>query len=108
MKSREAEGDTVRSPEFFAGKLHSRRPPRELLLGEMDDQHPANIMNLRDETQPLTGLLDSRQVANLLGMKESTIRKWRYQGLIPQIKLGRAARFNIRALSPWVKNLVKP
>ncbi len=48
------------------------------------------------------------QAARLLGVTESTIRKWVHEGFIPHIKIGRAVRFDPRDLSRWLETLRKP
>jgi len=41
----------------------------------------------------MSQLLDTKAVARRLGLQVSTIRKMRYQGRLPYVKLGRAIRF---------------
>jgi excisionase family DNA binding protein len=48
-------------------------------------------------------LLDSKEVAEWLNMKESTIRKWTHYGFIPHIKIGRCVRFQERDIEKWLQ-----
>jgi excisionase family DNA binding protein len=48
-------------------------------------------------------LLDSKQAAALLGVKESTVREWTRSGRLPCYRLGpRAVRFSRELLEQWV------
>ncbi|MDR2258897.1 MAG: helix-turn-helix domain-containing protein [Treponema sp.] len=54
-------------------------------------------------------LLDTRQVAEMLGLSVATIRKWVLLRYIPYQKLGRAVRFSAPEIREWVKTrTVKP
>lgn len=51
-------------------------------------------------------LLRTGEVAALLGCRESAIRKWRYLGLLPAVRVGkRAIRYRVRDLQRIVKEL---
>jgi excisionase family DNA binding protein len=53
--------------------------------------------------------LDVGQVAEMLGLSTSTIRKWVLIRYIPYRKLGRAVRFSAPEIREWVKTrTVKP
>jgi excisionase family DNA binding protein len=47
-------------------------------------------------------LLKSSEVAKLLNVSESTIRKWVHYGFIPHLKLGRCVRFNKEDIEKWL------
>jgi excisionase family DNA binding protein len=47
-------------------------------------------------------LLTCNEVANLLGVKPSTIYQWTHQGYIPHIKLGRVVRFRQDDIAKWL------
>ncbi|MHB8155593.1 MAG: helix-turn-helix domain-containing protein [Candidatus Omnitrophota bacterium] len=47
--------------------------------------------------------LTTKEVAIYLGLSEHTIRAWVKLGRIPFYKLGRAVRFDLRKLEPWLK-----
>jgi excisionase family DNA binding protein len=48
-------------------------------------------------------LLDVKQVAEWLNVKESTIRKWVHYGFIPYVKLGRCVRFQESVIEKWLR-----
>jgi excisionase family DNA binding protein len=48
-------------------------------------------------------LMDTSQVAELLSVKPSTVRKWVHYGFIPYVKLGSCVRFVERDIETWVK-----
>lgn len=48
-------------------------------------------------------LLTPQQIADVLGVKISTIYQWTHQGFIPHVKLGRLVRFNETAVMKWVE-----
>jgi excisionase family DNA binding protein len=48
-------------------------------------------------------LMDTAQVADLLSVKPSTVRKWVHYGFIPHVKLGSCVRFVERDIETWVK-----
>lgn len=51
-------------------------------------------------------LLRAEEAAALLGCKESAIRKWRYQGLLPAVRVGkRAVRYRVRDLERIVEEV---
>ncbi len=47
-------------------------------------------------------LLTPQQIAELLGVKPSTIYQWTHEGFIPHVKLGRLVRFDEGAVTAWV------
>jgi excisionase family DNA binding protein len=47
-------------------------------------------------------LLDTAEIAEILNMSPSTIRKWVHYGFIPHVKLGRAVRFKERDIEEWI------
>lgn len=51
----------------------------------------------------MTKLLTPQQIAELLGVKPSTIYQWTHQGFIPHLKLGRLVRFNENKVMKWVE-----
>jgi excisionase family DNA binding protein len=48
-------------------------------------------------------LLKTAEVAKLLNVSQSTIRKWVHYGFIPHAKLGRCVRFNREDIERWVQ-----
>lgn len=48
-------------------------------------------------------LLNNAQLAEWLGVAESTIRKWVHFGFIPHIKLGSAVRFREKDIERWLQ-----
>lgn len=51
-------------------------------------------------------LLRAEEAAALLGCKESAIRKWRYLGLLPAVRVGkRAVRYRVKDLERIVSDL---
>lgn len=47
--------------------------------------------------------LNTKEMAIYLGLSEHTIRAWVKLGKIPFYKLGRAVRFDLRKLEPWLR-----
>jgi excisionase family DNA binding protein len=47
-------------------------------------------------------LLDVQNVAELLNVKESTIRAWVFQRKIPHIRVGRLVRFEEKRIQQWL------
>ena len=47
-------------------------------------------------------LMDTSQVADLLSVKPSTVRKWVHYGFIPYVKLGSCVRFRETDIEAWV------
>jgi excisionase family DNA binding protein len=47
-------------------------------------------------------LLTPEQIAELLGVKVSTIYQWTHQEYIPHIKLGRFVRFRQAEIEKWL------
>jgi excisionase family DNA binding protein len=52
-------------------------------------------------------LLNVRQVAQYLQLKESTIYSWAQDGKIPAIKIGRTWRFRRADLDAWLERHLK-
>lgn len=48
-------------------------------------------------------LLTPAEVAEILGMKLSTVYAWAYQRRVPTVKLGRALRFRQSAIEQFVR-----
>ena len=48
-------------------------------------------------------LLTPHEMADLLGVRPSTIYQWTHQGFIPHVKLGRLVRFNETAVMKWIE-----
>ncbi len=48
-------------------------------------------------------LMNTGQVADLLGVKPSTVRKWVHYGFIPYVKLGACVRFVQSDIETWVR-----
>jgi len=47
-------------------------------------------------------LLNVQEVAELLGVKKSTIYQWTHQGFIPYVKVGKLVRFKPDAVMKWL------
>jgi excisionase family DNA binding protein len=52
-------------------------------------------------------LLHTNQVAELLSVKPSTIRKWVHYGFIPHVKLGSCVRFRETDIEAWVAERIR-
>jgi excisionase family DNA binding protein len=52
-------------------------------------------------------LLTPDEVADLLGIKVSTIYQWTHQGYIPHVKVSRFVRFDPRVIDRWLQTLSK-
>jgi len=48
-------------------------------------------------------LLSTQEVADLLGVKLSTIYQWTHQGFIPHVKLGKFVRFKESEIAKWIE-----
>jgi excisionase family DNA binding protein len=48
------------------------------------------------------GLLTAKQVAETLGLQESTIRAWLVQRRLPRVKCGRAVRIPLKAVKRFI------
>lgn len=44
-----------------------------------------------------------KEIATYLGLSPNTIRAWVKYGRIPFCKFGRAVRFDIKKIEPWVR-----
>jgi len=53
----------------------------------------------------MNSLLTPDQIAQVLGVKPSTIYQWTHQGYIPHVKLGRLVRFDLRVIEQWLQRL---
>ncbi len=51
----------------------------------------------------MDALLTPQQIADLLGVKVSTIYQWTHQGFIPHAKIGKFVRFNMPEIEKWVQ-----
>ena len=47
-------------------------------------------------------LLNVQEIADLLGVKKSTIYQWTHQGFIPFVKVGKLVRFKPDAVMKWL------
>ena len=50
----------------------------------------------------MTKLLTPQQIAEILGVKPSTIYQWTHQWYIPHVKLGRLVRFKEAEVTSWI------
>ena len=50
-------------------------------------------------------LLNVQEIAELIGVKPSTIYQWTHQGFIPHVKIGKLVRFKPDAVMKWVNNM---
>lgn len=48
-------------------------------------------------------LMNTDEVADLLSLKPSTIRKWVHLRQIPVVRLGSAVRFSLESIEEWVR-----
>jgi excisionase family DNA binding protein len=48
-------------------------------------------------------LLNVPEISKLIGVKESTIRKWVHERRIPFLKVGRCVRFRPSSIEAWLK-----
>ncbi|NIS15702.1 MAG: helix-turn-helix domain-containing protein [Aliifodinibius sp.] len=48
-----------------------------------------------------------QEIAEYLGVKESTIYKWTHEEYIPHIKLGKFLRFKTRDIDKWIDKKAK-
>ncbi|MFO7917505.1 MAG: helix-turn-helix domain-containing protein [Anaerolineae bacterium] len=60
-------------------------------------------MNAREIVENEEVLLNVKQVAKYLQLKESTIYSWAQDGKIPAIKIGRTWRFRRSDLDEWLE-----
>lgn len=51
----------------------------------------------------MTKLLRPEDVAEMLGVKKSTVYQWSHRGYIPHIKLGKLLRFDEEAVIEWLE-----
>jgi len=49
-------------------------------------------------------LLTPQEIADYLGVKQSTIYQWTHQGFIPHLKLGRFVRFRESQVRQWLEH----
>ena len=59
------------------------------------------------DTMSQETLLNVKQVAEYLQLKESTIYSWAQDGKIPAIKIGRTWRFRRKDLDTWLERHLK-
>ena len=50
-------------------------------------------------------LLKAKEVAEIIGVQESTIYQWTHQGYIPHIKVGKMVRFNVEDVLKWLSKM---
>jgi excisionase family DNA binding protein len=53
-------------------------------------------------------LLTPQEIAELLGVRPSTVYQWTHQGFIPHTKLGRFVRFKESDVMKWVDERSTP
>jgi excisionase family DNA binding protein len=57
------------------------------------------------DTHPVSKVfLDAKELAHMLSVKVPTIRKWCTYSDIPRVSVGRLIRFEIAAVTDWIKN----
>ena len=64
-------------------------------------------MKMRGGNMDQNALLNVKQVAEYLQLKESTIYSWAQDGKIPAIKIGRTWRFRRTDLESWLERHLK-
>jgi excisionase family DNA binding protein len=55
-----------------------------------------------DRIATMRGLLDSKQVAELLGIHRQTLKNWVSSGKIPYSRLGSRVKFDSATLAKWL------
>jgi len=55
-----------------------------------------------------TELLNVKQVADALGMKEATIRLWIWQRKLPYVRCGRSVRVPVSAVAEFIERNTVP
>lgn len=55
----------------------------------------------------LNKLLTVPEVAELIGVRPSTIYQWTHQGFIPYVKIGKLVRFKPDAVMKWINETEK-
>ncbi len=50
-------------------------------------------------------LLNAQEIADLLGVKKSTIYQWTHQGFIPYVKVGKLVRFKPDVVMKWLSDM---
>ena len=50
-------------------------------------------------------LLNVQEVAELLGVKKSTIYQWIHQGFIPHVKIGKLVRLKPDVVMKWLSDM---
>ena len=48
-------------------------------------------------------LLNAQEMADFIGVKQSTIYQWTHQDYIPHVKLGKLVRFKVEDIEKWLK-----
>ncbi len=67
----------------------------------------ASVSDVRECSRADDTLLNVKQVAQYLQLKESTIYSWAQDGKIPAIKIGRNWRFRRSDLDGWLEQHLK-
>jgi excisionase family DNA binding protein len=67
---------------------------------------PASRELKHDADHPV--LLTAREAAQLLGLRESTLRDHTRRGLVPHVRIGRLLRYRERDLLAWLDGLRQP
>lgn len=73
----------------------------EELLSTDEHRRFVNARFKRDSA--MNKLLKPEEVAELLGVRLSTIYQWTHLGFIPHAKLRRFVRFDLEEIEKWVK-----
>lgn len=60
-------------------------------------------INLEDEMPLFTPMLNTKEVAKILGLKETTLEQWRWAGRGPRyVKAGRSVRYTKEDLEAFI------
>ena len=64
------------------------------------------LLNIRPDGEPITtkALLDAKQLAELIGVKVPTVRRWCSYGDIPTVPVGRLVRFKPADVLLWIES----
>ena len=50
-------------------------------------------------------ILSPKEVDKLIGVQQSTIYQWTYQGFIPHVKIGKLDRFKVEDVMKWLSKM---